>query len=183
MTETSPPEGSTPSPATEAIPPPPPPVEDPLVQARREAAANHDRYLRAVADLENYRKRVIRERDELRQAAMAGVIEEIIPIVDNLGLGLAAARQQTDVKSVADGISLVLEQFKATMARQGLREINPVGAAFDPHLHECIAHQPSAAVPSEKVIQVVRLGYQLNSRLVRPASVIVSSGPAGEAKG
>ncbi|HVU16052.1 MAG TPA: nucleotide exchange factor GrpE [Candidatus Didemnitutus sp.] len=183
MTDTSQPEGSSNSPATEAPPPPPAPAEDPLAAARREATANHDRYLRAVADLENYRKRTIREKDELRQMATAAVIEDIIPIIDNLSLGLAAARQQTDVKSVADGITMVLEQFKSTLARQGLKEINPIGAAFDPHLQECISHEPSATVASEKVIKVVRLGYQLNNRLIRPASVIVSSGPAAEAKG
>jgi molecular chaperone GrpE len=182
MTDSRKPEGSPP-PTEPEVPAAAPVPEDPVAVARKEAATSHDRYLRAVADLENYRKRVLREKDELRQMATAGVIEDIIPIIDNLNLGLAAARQQTDVKTVVDGIAMVLEQFKTTLARQGLKEINPAGADFDPHLHECISHQPSPSVPSEKVIQVVRLGYQLNSRLVRPASVIVSSGPAAvEAK-
>jgi len=85
---------------------------------------------------------------------------------------------------VAEGVRLVLEQFKSLLDRHGLKEINPAGQAFDHHLHECIAHQPSAEVPAESVIQVVRAGYTLNGRLLRPASVIVSSGraPAGETK-
>ena len=149
-----------------------------LAAAKKEAAANYDRYTRAVADLENFRKRTLREKDELRQFAAAGVVEDIIPILDNLGLGMAAAKQQSDVKSVVDGITLVLEQFKSTLARHGLKEVNPVGQAFDPNLHDCISHQPSADVPEEKVSQVVRLGYTLNGRLLRPASVVVSSGPA-----
>lgn len=155
-----------------------------LAAAKKEAAANYDRYMRAVADLENFRKRTVRDKDELRQFATANVVEDIIPILDNLGLGLAAARQQTDVKAIVDGIGHVLEQFKGTLGRHGLKEINPQGMPFDHNLHDCISHQPSPDVPAEAVSQVVRLGYSLNGRLLRPASVVVSSGPAkaGEAK-
>lgn len=156
-----------------------------LAMAKKEAAANYDRYMRAVADLENFRKRTVREKDELRQFATANVVEDIIPILDNLSLGLAAARQQTDVKAIVDGIGHVLEQFKGTLGRHGLKEINPQGQPFDHNLHDCISHQPSPDIPEETVSQVVRLGYSLNGRLLRPASVVVSSGPAkpGEAKG
>ncbi len=180
QTETNP---TTPAAATEAAPgaaasPQNQGSEELLLAAKKEAAANYDRYTRAVADLENFRKRTIREKDELRQFAAAGVVEDIIPIIDNLGLGLGAAKQQTDVKSIVDGINLVLEQFKSTLIRHGLKEVNPLGQAFDPNLHDCISHQPSADIPEEKVSQVVRLGYTLNGRLLRPASVVVSSGPA-----
>jgi molecular chaperone GrpE len=176
---------AAPAAGPEAAPPPPPPSPaEQIAAARKEAAASHERFLRAVADLENYRKRTLREKDELRQSATAAVLDDIIPILDNLALGLAAAKQQTEVKSVVGGIGLVLEQFKAALTRHGLKEINPEGVAFDPHVHECIAHQPSDNVAAEHVMQVVRLGYMLNSRLLRPASVMVSSGPAkaGEAK-
>ena len=156
--------------------------EELLIAAKKEAAANYDRYTRAVADLENFRKRTIREKDELRQFAAASVVEDIIPILDNLSLGLGAAKQQTDVKSIVDGLNLVLEQFKSTLARHGLKEVNPIGQAFDPNLHDCISHQPSADIAEEKVSQVVRLGYTLNGRLLRPASVVVSSGPAKPAE-
>ncbi len=163
----------------------PPEAEALLAAAKKEAAANYDRYARAMADLENFRKRTVREKDELRQFAAAGLMEDVIPVLDNLALGLAAARQQTDVKSIVDGVGLVLDQLKSTLARHGLKEINPMGEAFDPNLHDCISHQPSAEIAEEKVSQVVRLGYTLNGRLVRPASVVVSSGPAksAEAKG
>jgi molecular chaperone GrpE len=152
--------------------------DEALAAAKKEAAANYDRYMRAVADLENFRKRTVREKDELRQFAAANVVEDIIPVLDNLSLGLAAARQQTDVKAIVDGVNLVLEQFKGALGRHGLKEVNPAGQPFDHNLHECISHQPSAEVPAEKVSQVVRLGYTLNGRLLRPASVVVSSGPA-----
>ena|SRR5258708_2583278 len=157
-----------------------PQPEELLAAAKQEAAANYDRYTRAVADLENFRKRTLREKDELRQFAASGLMEDVIPILDNLSLGLAAAKQQTDVKAIVDGVNLVLEQFKTTLARHGLKEVKPEGQRFDPNFHECISHQPSGDVAEEHVMQVVRPGYTLNGRLLRPASVIVSSGPAKE---
>lgn len=166
------------NPAPQAVPPPAESADEQLAAARKEAAASHERYLRAVADLENFRKRALREKEEVRQFGTAAVMEDIVPILDNLNLGLAAAKQQGEGRAIADGVALVLEQLKATLARHGLNEVNPAGQAFDPHLHECITHQPSAEVPEEKVMQVVRPGYMLNGRLLRPASVVVSSGPA-----
>ncbi len=157
-------------------------LEEQLAASKQEAVASYDRFTRAVADLENYRKRTIREKDELRQFAASGLMEDVIPILDNLGLGLAAARQQTEGKSIVDGVSLVLEQLKSTLTRHGLKEINPTGQRFDPHFHECISHQPAAEVAEEHVMQVVRLGYSLNGRLLRPASVVVSSGGTKETK-
>lgn len=179
-------EPSNPAPAPEPAAPAPAPasptLEEQLAAAKKDAAAGQERYLRAVADLENYRKRMLREKDELRQYAAANVVEDVIPILDNLSLGIAAAKQQTDVKSIVDGVGLVLEQFKTTLGRHGLKEVNPVGQPFDHNLHESIAHQPSPTVPAESVAQVVRMGYTLNGRLLRPASVIVSSGVAKEEK-
>lgn len=169
-------------PAPAAVTAPSPSLEEQLAAAKKEAAANYDRYTRAVADLENYRKRTLREKDELRQFAATGVMEDVIPILDNLGLGLAAARTQSDVKSVVDGVGLVLEQFKTTLARHGLKEVNPAGQKFDPNFHECISHQANPDTAEEHVMKVVRPGYTLNGRLLRPASVIVSSGPAPETK-
>ena len=152
--------------------------EDPLAAAKREAAVNYDRYLRAVADLENYRRRATREKDELRQFATVNLLQGILPVLDNLQLGLAAARQQTDATTIANGLAMVLEQLKSVLDQHGLKEINPVGQKFDPHRHESISHQPSPAVKEEHVLQVVRIGYTLHGRLLRPASVVLSSGPA-----
>jgi molecular chaperone GrpE len=150
-----------------------------LAAAKKEAADNYDRYLRAVADLENSRRRAVREKEELRLFATAGVLGDLIPVLDSLALALDAARQpKADLKSLVSGVDHVLKQFKAALAAQGFVEINPVGLAFDPHQHEAIAHQPSPDVKEEHVMTVVRTGFSLNGRLLRPASVIVSSGPA-----
>lgn len=184
MSEASQTEATNTPPAATATEPTPAPTaaipgpDELLAAAKKEVAANYDRYMRAVADLENFRKRTIREKEELRQYAAANVVEDIIPILDNLSLGLAAAKQQTDVKAIVDGVGHVLEQFKSTLGKHGLKEINPHGQPFDPNQQDCISHQPSPDVPEEMVSQVVRLGYALNGRLLRPASVVVSSGPA-----
>ena len=152
---------------------------DALATAKKEATENYDRYLRSVADLENFRRRTVREKDELRQYAASRVLEELLPVMDNLALGLAAAKQPgADLKVLSGGMDMVLAQLKTALSNHGLKEINPVGQPFDANLHEAISAQPSAEVAEGSVLNVVRIGYSLNGRLLRPASVVVSSGTA-----
>jgi molecular chaperone GrpE len=171
----------TPSPEPE---PTPSGLPDQLAAAKKEALENHDRYLRAVADLENFRRRTVRDKEELRLFASSRLLEDLLPALDNLGLGLAAARQpKADLKALAGGVELVQQQLKGVLASHGLKEIDPAGQAFDPHQHEALSHQPSADVKAEHVVTVVRTGYTLNGRLLRPASVIISSGKQAGEKG
>lgn len=150
-----------------------------LAAAKQEAAAHHERYLRSVADLENFRKRSVREKEELRQFAAGRVLEDLLPVLDNFALGLAAAKApNADLKTLVGGIEMVGTQLKSALSGHGLKEIAPTCQAFDPNLHEAISQQPSAEVAEGTVLQVVRIGYSLNGRLLRPASVVVSSGPA-----
>ncbi len=172
--------GPAPVPATE---PPAPTLEEQLAAAQKEAAGHYDRYLRAVADLENHRRRAARDKEELRQSATANLLQHLLPLLDNLQLALAAARQDAAAKSIVEGVAMVLDQFMAVLERHGVKELKPLGQKFDAHLHESLSHQPSAEVPEEHVLQVVRAGYSLHGRLLRPASVILSSGPAKEARG
>jgi molecular chaperone GrpE len=161
----------------------PPVTLEALTAARNEAAENYNRYLRAVADLENFRRRTLREKDELRQFAASGVLEDLLPVVDNLTLALGAAtRSNADLKNLTGGVEMVLTQLKSALASHGLKEINPAGQAFDANLHESISAQPSPNVPEGNVATVVRPGFSLNGRLLRPASVVVSSGPTKEEK-
>lgn len=158
-----------------------PSLEEQVATAKKETAEAHDRYLRLAADMENLRRRTVREKDEIRQFATGRVLEDLLSVLDNLGFGLAAAKAtNADLKTLVGGISMVADQLKNVLSQHGLKEINPVAQTFDPNLHESIAAQPSAEVAEGTVIQVVRIGYSLNGRLLRPASVIVSSGPAKE---
>ncbi len=151
---------------------------DSLAAAQKAASENYDRYLRVAADLENFRRRTVREKDELRLYAASRVLEDLLPIMDNLALGLSAARQpNADLKTLTGGVDLVLQQLKSALSNHGMKEINPVGLPFDPHQHEAISNQADPKVPSEHVVTVVRSGYSLNGRLLRPAAVVVSSGP------
>lgn len=169
------------TPAPEAPAAAVPDLSEQLAAAKKEAADNYDRYVRSVADLDNHRRRTVREKDELRQFAASRVLEDLLPVIDNLGLGLAAAKApNADLKTLVGGISMVAEQLKSALANHGLKEVNPAGQPFDPNLHEAISQQSSADIAEGSVVTVVRVGFTLNGRLLRPASVIVSSGPAAE---
>lgn len=166
-------------PASESTPPPAadPGPQDQLEAARQEAAAAQDRYLRAVADLENFRRRTVREKDDLRAFAAARAVEELLPVLDNLTLGLTAAKApNASLDTLIGGIEMVAGQLKTALSNLGVKEINPAGEAFDPNLHEALSQQPSAEVPEGHVAEVVRTGFMLNGRLLRPASVVVSGG-------
>jgi len=149
----------------------------PLENAEAEAAEMKSRWLLSVADMENYRKRIGREKQDIIRAAGASVIESLLPILDNMKLGLQAAENHPEAKDVTLGFKMVDDQLKRALSEQGLEELIPDGEAFDPNFHECISHQSSSEVEEDKVIQTVRAGYRLNDRLIRAASVIVSSGP------
>ena len=155
-------------------------LEEQLAEAKALADENYKNYLRAVADLDTYRRRVIREKDDLRQYAVSGLLESILPIYDNMGLGLMSAEQAVDPNVVSEGIRMVITQFQTVLGENGIEEISPVkGDAYDHNLHEAVQTQPSDEVEAGAVLQLVRRGFSLNGRLIRPATVIVS-GEASE---
>ena len=151
-----------------------------LEKAQAEAAEMQSRYLRSVADMENYRKRIAREKQDIIRRAGANVVESLLPVLDNMKLGLQAAENHPEAKDVTIGFKMVDEQLKKSLCEQGLEELVPDGEVFDPNLHECIAQQPSSEIKEDHVLQTVRAGYRLNDRLIRAANVIVSSGPTKE---
>jgi molecular chaperone GrpE len=159
-----------------------------LAAAKKEASDNYDRYLRSVADLENFRKRAVRDREDAAHRASTRILEDLMPVLDNLALGLQAAKApNADLKTLVGGVEMIGQQLKTALAGHGLAEVAPLGRPFDPNLHEAISHQPNEEIPADHVCAVVRTGYTLNGRLVRAASVIVSSGapekPADPAAG
>jgi molecular chaperone GrpE len=137
-----------------------------------------DLAMRSQADFENYKKRTSREKDEAIKYANKSLLEKLVSIVDHFELGLEAARDEGKKSPVYSGMSLVLKQLQDFLAENGLQPIDAVGQKFDPNLHEAIAHQPSDEVPEEHVISQTRRGYRFKDRLLRPSTVVVSSGPA-----
>ena len=151
-----------------------------LEKAQNEAKEMKVRYLRAVADLENYRKRITREKQDIIRSAAGCVVESLLPVLDNMKLGLKSAENHPEAKEVTSVFKMVDDQLKKSLSEQGLEELLPNGETFDPNLHECISHQPSSEVAEDHIIETVRAGYRLNERLLRAASVIVSSGQVDE---
>jgi molecular chaperone GrpE len=137
-----------------------------------------DLALRSQADFENYKKRCAREKEDAIKYANKSLLEKLVAIIDHFELGLEAARGEGEKSPIYAGMSLVLKQLKDLLIDNGLQPIEAVGKKFDPNLHEAIAHEPSADIPEEHVIRQTRRGYRFKDRLLRPSSVVVSSGPA-----
>ena len=137
-----------------------------------------DLALRSQADFENYKKRSAREKEEAIKYANSSLLEKLIAIVDNFELGLEAARTEGESSPVFSGMSMVLKQLMDFLTDNGLQPIDATGQKFDPNLHEAIAHEPSDKLPEGVVVRQTRRGYRMKDRLLRPSSVVVSSGPA-----
>ncbi len=146
------------------------------VDFQAEAAKLKDLALRARADLDNFRKRSLREKEDAIRYANNGLLEKLLPVIDNFELGLDAARNATDAASVLQGMSMVHRQLQDFIRSQGLEEVPADGEAFDPNKHDAVSQEFSAEVPEGNVIRQVRKGYKLKDRLLRAASVIVSKG-------
>ena len=146
--------------------------EDELEAARAEAAANYDRYLRSIAELDNYRKRTVRMRTEAREDTLRDLLLQVAPVLDNLHRAL---NQQTqDADSLKQGVELIYGQFNEVLKGYGLAEIEAVGQSFDPNLHEALAEVPSAEHEPGTVMEEMEKGYKLNDKVVRPSRVVVS---------
>src|SRR6266404_7657328 len=153
-------------------------VQDEVASMQADLDRFRDLAMRTQADFENYKKRCAREKDESIKYANKSLLEKLVSIVDHFELGLEAARGESEKSPIYSGMSLVLKQLQDFLVENGLQPIEAVGQKFDPNLHEAIAHQPSAEVPEEHVISQTRRGYRFKDRLLRPSTVVVSSGPA-----
>jgi molecular chaperone GrpE len=137
-----------------------------------------DRILRLQADYDNFRKRTIRDQDEMAARANADLMLKILPIMDHFERGLREARAHKADQLVVDGFQLIYDQLLGVLLNAGLAPINAEGQMFDPNFHEAITHLPSEEHPADMVVSETRRGYLLGGKLLRAAQVIVSSGPA-----
>lgn len=130
-------------------------------------------YFLARADLENYKRRAVKERDEFIQMASERLLRELLDVKDHLELALNHAKEATDIKPLHDGVELTLKQMQQFMEKFGVAEMRAVGERFDPAFHEAIHEE---VVPGEggRVIREHQKGYLFNGRLLRPARVVVS---------
>jgi molecular chaperone GrpE len=150
---------------------------DPVAALQEELAATKDRWLRAVAELENLRKRSRRELQTTTNLARASLLRELLEVADNFGRALESApwNDQDDAKrGFAEGVRLTYVRFMEILRQNGLQRIEARGASFDPNLHEAISQIETDEVPSQHVVQVIQEGYLLNDMVVRPARVVVA---------
>ena len=178
--ENSPPEEAPPADPTAepAVAATPEAAADPLTQALQEAAQWKDMAYRNAAELDNFRKRAAREAQETRAYANADLLRSILPVLDNFEMGLEAARAESETSMIFMGMSMVQRQLADFLRDMGVQEVEALGREFDPNLHDAVAQEASADVPEGTVLRVTRRGFKLKERLLRAASVVVSSGPA-----
>lgn len=167
-------------PSADSAPVPEPGSDLPLrvAELEGELLRLRDTLLRSTADQQNQQRRHQREREELRKYAVTGLVEDLLPALDAFSLGLGSAATQADGRAVAEGFRMAVTQLRSILSAHGLAEISPAGQPFDPARHESVGQEPSADVPEGCVVRVARSGWLLHDRVVRPAAVFLSSGPA-----
>ena len=165
------------------------PLTEENIQELQAQAAKADEYrdqlLRTAADLDNYKKRAAREKQEAIKFANESLLGKLIPVLDNFDMALTAVSnaqggtdQAGNTDSLQQGVSMIQQQLRQALADAGLEEINASGQPFDPNYHEAVSQQESADVPEGHVVQQLRKGFKLRDRLLRPATVVVAKAPA-----
>jgi len=150
-------------------------LEAELTAKSKESTENWDRFIRERADLENYRKRVSREKEELLSYCTKSLIEEILPVVDNLERALSHT-DNDDNSPVVEGIRMTHGMLLAALKKFGVTAVESPGAPFDPAFHQAMAQVPTSDTPPNTVMEEFQKGYMLKERLLRPAMVSVSTG-------
>jgi molecular chaperone GrpE len=154
-------------------------LEEQLAAKEKECRENWDRFLRERADLENFRKRASREKEELLNYCTKSLIEEILPVVDSLERALGHVSEEGD-SAVVEGIRMTHGMLVAALRKFGVTAVETAAAPFDPAFHQAMSQVPTDQYPPNTVVQEFQKGYLLKDRLLRPAMVSVSAAPKGE---
>ena len=149
-----------------------------LNEARQQIDELNERVVRLTADYDNFRKRAQRDKIEARQFANQGILEKLLPVLDNFEMAIIAVKDADP--SVRDGVQMIYDQLLGVLKTEGVEPVDAVGQQFDPNMHEAISQEESDEVEEGKVINQIQRGFILNDRLVRPARVIVAKAPEGE---
>jgi len=145
-----------------------------LEKEKEQSQANRDAALRAQAEMENLRKRTTRDVESAHKYALEKFVHELLPILDSLVLGMAAAESAENTDELREGMDLTLKMFNSAMEKFGVKTIDPQGEKFNPEQHEAVSMQEIEGSESGTVVTVMQKGYELNGRLVRPAMVLVA---------
>lgn len=158
----------------------PPSPEERLAALEAEKSDLRDRMLRIAADFDNWKKRARKEKDDGEARAKEGVLRDFLEVVDNLERALASIGEgkEGEVKSIRDGVDLVLRLFRSKLERHQVKAIEAVGQAFDPRFHEAISQMPSPGAKPGSVVHELQKGYLIGERLLRPSMVVVAAAAA-----
>lgn len=153
-------------------------LENALIQAQQESADAKQAMLLMQADMENLRKRLVREHEKTRKRTLERFMVDLLPVRDSLERALEATTDQAaTVEAIREGKQLIIKMLNKVLADHGLQIIDPAGEAFDPEKHEAMTMLASADHDENTIIDVLEKGYQLHDRLIRPAKVVVSRKP------
>ena len=153
-------------------------LKDQLAEAQMAVAVARDAQLRAAADAENRIRRAENEAAKARKFAAEDVLKDFLGVSDSLELGLKAAGAAPEgvARALADGMQMTLKQLLSALERHGVKQVDPLGQAYNAEQHQAMSMAPSAEVPANQVLSVMQKGYTLHERLLRPALVVVSTG-------
>lgn len=156
------------------------PVESEIGQLKSELAEAQNKLIYLQADYQNYRKRVAKDISDARVYGAANALEPFITVYDYLLMARQAAESSDKIEQIRQGLAMILDQYLKAFEESGVKRIETVGKPFDPTVHEAVAHEASEEIPEGVVSKEWSGGYQFGERLLRPAKVVVSAGPAKE---
>jgi len=150
-------------------------------ELRRQVADKQDRLLRALAEVDNVKRRTQREREDYVRYANEGLVRDLLPIIDNLDRALEAARATQEAAKVVEGVALIQRELLKVLERVGVTRYSAIGERFDPNRHDAAGRVVSATQPPDTVVAELTAGYTLNGRVLRPAQVVVAAAPDEDA--
>jgi molecular chaperone GrpE len=144
-----------------------------LKEVTEKLADFQDRYLRLSAEFDNYRKRTLKERIELIKTAGEDILKDLLPVIDDFDRAISVINSSDSTSAIMEGTHLIYNKFKSILEVKGLSEINPVGADFDPDIHEAIAKIKGTDEQTGKIIDIIQKGYSLNGKIIRHPKVVI----------
>lgn len=144
-------------------------------ELKKQAEENHQRFLRAQADFDNFRRRTQKEKEEFAKYASFKLIEQLLPVVDNFDRALAASKGSSDYEALTKGIDMIFRQLEQVLTSEGLQKMEAVGQPFNPEYHQAIMQVESDEYEEGIIVEEVQAGYLLKDKVIRPAMVKVSS--------
>jgi len=158
-----------------------PPEGTELDTLKREQAELNERYIRLHAEFDNYKKRVAKDREELRKFANEGIIMELLSVIDHLEMAVKHAQEDV-LQNVVQGVEMTLKEFERVLENNGVKRIDAQGRDFDPNVHHAMTQIPTTDAKANTVVEEFRKGYQLHEKVIRPALVAVATPPAEPAQ-